>query len=386
MIEIQLKKVLMEHGLDNYGVIQEIATACGVHRHTIGKIYRNQVKNPSLEVLDRICRWLESKGVPGGELPQTLFGLRPAKLWQALASAGRVRIYLGEYHSIDEVSPARPWVSRRDLAVAGQIIERLCRVTRSSGGEGGSQVTAPVLMTDFVPFHFTTRSANVAGSQFDEDIRRARRIYERMRGPDVPESAVLIGSQRADYLVEYLVADLFNCTPFQPPNQESRVPFGFVYRTFDRHVPSCFGMPDKPDEAGANWAPGTYYLDEHGGWQGYPWVDNERGAGILITVYHPGSSTMHMAVLGFTGRSTEAIGNQLDLHADSFWPPPVAYQGRRIGVYICRTKFARSETPDTRDIYEVDKIITLDKKILERYLRRARSGDGEADEGADEHG
>lgn len=369
-IEILLKKILMKHGLDTHGVIQEIAAACGMHRHTIGKIYRNQVKNPSLEVLGRICRWLESKGVQG--LPGALYGARPPKLWEALAAPGGVRIYLGEYQSIDEVSPARRWVSRRDLAVAGQIIEELCRMHRPNGGGAASRVQPLVVMTDFVPFHFTSRSANVEGTQFEEDIRRARVIYRRMCSPDAPESAVLIGSQRVDYLVEYLVADLFNCTPFHPPDDRRPVPFRFVYRTYDRHVRSCFGVPHRPTDGGPSRPPGTYYVDENDRWQSCPWLNDEGGAGILITVYHPGTRTMHMAVLGFTGRSTEAIGTKLERDPESFWPPTIAYQGRRIGVYICRTTIAQSATPDTPAYYEVDEIIALNKQILGKYLRRAR--------------
>ena len=84
-IEIRLKQVLEEHGLHVYGVESEIANACGVHRHTIGNLLRNRMKNPSLDYLNRVCRWLIGKGVPQEELPGALFAFRPPTLWKAIA-------------------------------------------------------------------------------------------------------------------------------------------------------------------------------------------------------------------------------------------------------------------------------------------------------------
>ena len=101
-IEIRLKQVLKEHKLDKHGVTKKIASDCGVHRHTIGKLYRNQLSHPSLEVLGKVCKWLMAHDVPGDELPQALFGARPSELWQAITAPGSVTIYLGEYQQVAE--------------------------------------------------------------------------------------------------------------------------------------------------------------------------------------------------------------------------------------------------------------------------------------------
>ena len=49
-VEIRLKKILQQYGLDKKGIIQTIAEEVGVHRHSIGKLYRNEYSHPSLDV------------------------------------------------------------------------------------------------------------------------------------------------------------------------------------------------------------------------------------------------------------------------------------------------------------------------------------------------
>src|SRR5262245_27388901 len=103
-VEIRLKQILNEYVPERRVSAQQIADDLRVHRHTIGKLYRNQMTNPSLKVLGQLCNWLQENGVPGDILPQALFGTRPAKLWQAVAEPGIVRFYLGMYQQTE--SPA----------------------------------------------------------------------------------------------------------------------------------------------------------------------------------------------------------------------------------------------------------------------------------------
>jgi len=111
-IEIRLKQILEEYGLDSYGVETKIAKACGVHRHTIGNLLHNRMKNPSLSVLDGVCRWLIHMGVPYEELPGALFAFRPPTLWKAVASLNNVVIYLGMYVHSSRSTPLIAQVPR----------------------------------------------------------------------------------------------------------------------------------------------------------------------------------------------------------------------------------------------------------------------------------
>lgn len=139
---------------------------------------------------------------------------------------------------------------------------------------------------------------------FKKDKNRAGRIFRTMRKQKQSDRAIImIGSPRVNYLVEYLVADLFNCEPFVSPNKEFKVPFYTTYRDFDRPVPSCFGgqanPPGKSDLSGH----GTFYLDENFEWQFLQWQKKKSDAGIVIIIREAG--TVEMVVFGFSGRATK---------------------------------------------------------------------------------
>jgi DNA-binding Xre family transcriptional regulator len=61
-VESRLKEVLAEHGLDHHGVIQEIAQAVGVNRHTIAKLYSDRSPGVTFALLGGVGIW----GAPSG--------------------------------------------------------------------------------------------------------------------------------------------------------------------------------------------------------------------------------------------------------------------------------------------------------------------------------
>lgn len=362
-VEIRLKKVLQDYGLDRHGIAQEIAKAIGVHRHTLSRLYNNEMKNPPLDVIGKVCEYLAERGVPKEELPQALFGAKPSGLWNALRSMEKVTLYLGEYQRTD-VTPPQMWISRRDAYVATQIDEHLAK----------SEGPRPKVHFEYVPFRISPQAPpEQAAAEFGEDKAYAQRKFEEaIRGRTRNQGTIMIGSQKVNNIAELFVADLFHCTPFPPPGERTRVPFYFVYRqrgTYDRDVSSCFGGTELPGAKGKA-EPGAYYRDANGKWIPVPWVLDAKDAGVVIVVYDGRIQTIALAVMGFSGRATLTIGKQLIQKGDLFWPPTAESKGRRVGVYICEMEFVQTvpyERDETLHLKSF-KAIPLNEERLEKLL------------------
>jgi hypothetical protein len=378
-LEWRLKQVLEQYNLYKYGVESHIAKDCGFHRHTVGKFLRNQVQSSKLEVLEKICGWLIERGVPADTLPGALFGVRPSGLWQAMGQSKKILIFLGEYHlkgrtiTTPQASPPVS-ISRHDSVVSSKIIHFLST-------EAELRDTRPSVKMLYVPFYYTPVVFDVSGDGLTEDKDRASRIFENMRkDKGTGRSTILIGSQRVNYLVEYMVADLFNCEPFVPADKEPKVPFYLCYRKFDRLVPSCFGGQENPPGGTGENGNGTYYLDENFKWQFLEWQRKITDAGIVIIIRE--ADTVEMAAFGFSGRSTNAICNALLQKYEYFWPEngtgescTVIARGKEIGIYICHVEFSEQNTKSEDWAYEnfendVVKVIPLNRKVLKKFLNK----------------
>jgi hypothetical protein len=190
----------------------------------------------------------------------------------------------------------------------------------------------------------------------------------------------MIGSQRVNYLVEYLVADLFSCEPFIPPIKVPIVPFYLCYRRFDRPVQSCFGSQTNPPGKSGEINQGTYYLDENFEWQFLKWQRGKNDAGIVIIIHE--AENIEMALFGFSGRATNAIGNALLKNSEKFWPDSESASGntisigdKEIGIYICHVKFSEESQKESGMAYEnlendVVDVIPLHRKVLNKFLSK----------------
>ncbi len=381
-LEWRIKQIMDQNNIKRYGLETEIADACGLHRHTVGKLLRNQAQSSKLEVLEKICEWLIEQGVPADILPGALLGVRPSGLWQAIGQSKKILIYLGEYHikstdtSIPPVSPPVS-ISRHDLVVATEIVDFL-------SSEKELLDTKPAVKTLYVPFSFTPGVLEAVEDGFKRDKKRAGRIFHNMRKQKQNDrSIIMIGSPRVNYLVEYLVADLFNCEPFVSSNKEFKVPFYTTYRDFDRPVPSCFGGQAKPPGVSKINGHGTFYLDENFKWQFLQWQRKESDAGIVIIIRE--AETVEMAVFGFSGRATKAIGDVLRRNPEKFWPGPDSNSNntfkagnKEIGVYICQVKFSKDKIKRNDLAYEdfendEVEIKSMNRKVLEKFLSKGQS-------------
>ncbi len=364
-IEIRLRNVLEKNNLVHHGIIQQIANdpSVEVNRHTIAKFYHNSVRNISLDALGKICEWLSVQGVPADELPGALFGTRPSELWQAIAMQGRVTIYLGEYQQTEPPAAAWRWIARRDAAVAANFVQEL-----SNASETGT--SPPQVRLEYVPFRWDTKIDDLAKSPLVDDIKKAKKIFSRMRASSSHHTSILIGSQRVNYLLEFLVADLFGCTPFSQAKKGPVVPFYLVYRDRDRKVISCFGGVKNPYHRKSAAVSGIHYLSKQG-WITCPWKENKQDVGIIITLHDPGTGAIVVAVFGFSGRATDAVGKQLLLSKDRFWSSLVKVRGKEVGIFICSFELDESSQVDEDEEPRIKNlnIISLNEKILKKHLR-----------------
>ncbi len=367
MIEIRLKWVLEQYGLDKRGVIQEIARYTKCHRHTIRKLYHSKTKALSLRVLGRVCDWLEKNDVPAEVLPGALLGRRPSRLWAAITKPGAVGIYLGEYQQAVTPEMVRQWVSSRDAAVATDCSYFLSLPDNVDGDR-------PAVDVHYVPFRFTRTPQKVAKKEFHEDIARAKRIFGHLMSREPYGSAILVGSQRVNYLTELLVSDLFGCKPFVRPRGSKRVPFYLVYRSEERAVPSCFGGLEKPP----GWrkgeaAPGLYYRKEPDRWEACPFVPHKKCSGMVIVRYDGRVKAMEMAVFGYSGRATAVMGQLVRNEPDRFWPPYATLKNRTVGVYVCRFELTGNGPCDAGSFREDSvEVVRIKRSVLEGHASQSR--------------
>lgn len=375
-LELRLKQLLEQHNLYKYGIETQIASECGLHRHTIGKFLRNQIQSPKLEVLEKICGWLIERGVPADILPGALFGVKPSKLWKAIGESRKVIICLGQYH-IKEKESANPKIfpvtSSHDSVLYGKIIGFL-----SSDSELWK--IKPPVTTVHIPFYYTPEVERASSGEFLQDKERARHIFNKIRkNRHNALSVILIGSQRVNYLVEYMVADLFNCEPFVPVKNEPKVPIHLCYRNFDHLVPSCFGGQTNPLGKSGKGQHGTYYVDDNFRWQFIEWQEGENDSGIVIITRE--AENVELAVFGFSGRATNAIGNALIRKYEQFWPETdadmknmVTVGGKEVSIYICHVLLSEDKKgcDYACENYENDvvEVLPLNRKVLEKYLAR----------------
>lgn len=365
-IEIRLKKLIQDYKLNRRGLEKYLADQIKVHRHTIGKILRNQTSNPSLEVMGKICDWLVNNGVPTHILPGALFGVRSSHFWQAVSDLGSVTIFLGEYHQKTDPSvPALRWISRQDAAVEGQIVQLL-----SNPASIGVQ-RVPQIQTRFVHFRYVPGAPSVSEKHFRDDIRSAKKKFNEILSHE-DRVYIFIGSQRVNYLTELFISDLFGVESFKPSADTNLpgVPFYTLYREHDVDLPSCLGGKNPPPGDSKNQAaPGLYHRGKKDSWIACPWQAGVSDAGIVITRHDPGTGSLQVALFGFSARGTVAIGTYLIHNADSFWPPYAQVKGKQIGVYVCKFEFVddldeEGETLSAKNF----EIIPIEERILRQSL------------------
>jgi len=383
-LEIRLADLLCSLGFGregtvSHGIPQALARATGLSRQTVAALIRGEVRRVDLESLERICSWLQSKtGATPEDLVKSLLRVGPPDLWVAIARRHTAIIGIGQYRYRDSADRERSWIAPGDAEAQTSVVHFLS--TR-----GNADDFSPAIETRYVPFRLAAEKSGCE-QEFQEDVRKARAIYEPVRKRQSPAAWILIGSQRTTYLVELMVADLFSCQAFQSDPQE-RVPFYLTYRE-DEHNPvrSCFGGRCEPlgprgrgtrhvwlKDRGGKWTlrrfkqnpeptPGLWYKGPDGGWVLVPYRENESDAGMVLVQRVLNGDLAATALFGFSGRATAAVGRLLERRPQCFWPPYArAGSGLQVGAYVCRFEMTRVD-----EKIEEAEVIPIDPGVLQR--------------------
>jgi hypothetical protein len=279
-------------------------------------------------------------------------------------------IYLGEYQPPrDRSSPNFRWVSRRDTDVAAKIIARV-----SDRGEVGS--ASPRVELKYVPLHTVKGREFKEDKTFVQDTAEAYSACKAMRHSAPMSSAVLIGSQVVNYMVEHVVAGLFSCEPFKRSGGEQIVPFFRGYRETDPDLPSCLGGTRHPAARRKTAEPGIYFRDKKNAWDLVRWKDGLEDAAVVITSYNSHTKAFCLVIFGYSGRGTAAAGSELALHPHRFWIVPEKSEPRNeTAIHICRVQFVQQALtndqvdPEVREFEVVRRMVFQNQDWTER--RRA---------------
>ena len=186
--ETRLKFILDEAKIPTRGRIAMIASGTGIARDTVRKFLYNQAGVFSLQTIGAICTWLEEQGL-GADLPGKLFALKPPKMIEAILEPGNVSMVLGVYQGRPDFG--RGSIARDDFAVAARLVEQLSTVSQRAVG----------FTYVHVPSHMPSDGHELNRSVIERDQHNAKQTYETVRRTTKIGSAILIGSQRANYAV-----------------------------------------------------------------------------------------------------------------------------------------------------------------------------------------
>jgi hypothetical protein len=154
------------------------------------------------------------------------------------------------------------------------------------------------------------------------------------------------------------------------------------YRNFDHLVPSCFGGQENPLCPSGEIRHGTYYLDENFEWRYFEWREGKDDSGVVIIIRE--ADNIELAVFGFSGRATSAIGTALLQKSEQFWQEhdgnhnnTVVSGGKEIGIYLCRVRIGKDAGKEDDRVCEIFgndavEIIPLARKVLEKFLARGQ--------------
>ncbi len=331
--ETRLKQILDDAHFPIRGRIETIASQTGLARDTVRKFLNNQAAVFSLKTLGAICAWLEQRGL-GGDLPGNLFAVPPPALLQALLERKNVSILVGVYQGRGRPGFTRGSIARDDFAVATRLVERLSRPAQR-----------PVVFRYVhVPTHMPSDGHELDRSVLGRDQREAKRILDGVRRDTDSGSAVLIGSQRANFAVECFVADLVNTEAFSA--KKSPVPFYLKYKERQRSS-SCFGGNMAPVAAGKSAPAGIYFRHRDStDWKFFSSRDRREGTGMVIVRRDPGHGRVEIVVFGLSSFATAAMGKIFCQMLDRFPPESRTRAGVEVGVYVCGFKINGMKTDE----------------------------------------
>jgi len=357
----RLAELLASLGLNPRGMIKEICDHTGLERHQVSSVLHNKARSISLDVLSKLCRYLEDKKIDPAILPGALFVHEPGNFCALLTERHRIDVCFGVRTGGDVAL-----VMAHDSLLNGTLLQEITGERERSGSRR---------LTEFHQCHVPAppkESAKEADFRAGFDV--AREHYLEFERHPADRAFVFLGSQKSCSPVEILFANAFGVEPFKrdaaKTPAERKCPFFFFYRSTDASPPSCAGgtrlsIAQKTPE------PGLHYELANGKWEWCP-CDHENDAALIFYVYDPAMGRVEMALSGFTGRSTVSLGTVIQGREGELWPPQAKVKGKQYGAYIVKFKFQKTEVGET-PLPTTIEIVPLAGGVIEGRLARPRA-------------
>jgi hypothetical protein len=161
------------------------------------------------------------------DMPRSQLSFDPdGNLWMGGRTRGDALPAVWRFEGTEDLAPGFP-VTGGSVGSMGVLAHDAGGFTWAVGNDSEPHLSVTI---EYVPFRLY-QGSHVNPKHLEEDIKTARRLHEQIQKTDSHRSAVLIGSQRANHLVELFDADLFKCDPFVAQRgRKPRVPFYLTYR------------------------------------------------------------------------------------------------------------------------------------------------------------
>ncbi|MFC1652101.1 hypothetical protein ACFL3F_00125 [Planctomycetota bacterium] len=366
-LKFSIYELMREVGVTKRGDLQAIIDKTNLrpdHVYEYAKGKRTLIRLEELELLfNYLLKHKENVDIDFNQL----FYFESDPLFDLAFGPSGCRIYMGEYIEMRGDRIVGRWISRRDMTVYSMIMEKFPPEIRANFSH------------KYIPFCYAPdESHRVDTKTFDSDVSRTREIYRNILKTGGKETIVAIGSQKSNHLSEVIYSKIFKVplhAQFKQIDKKEnlKTPVYCVYRKNDTNIPSCFGGPKHPDKQVKSNTPGIYYLDQDMRWNLCE-VTPQSDAGIVVV--SEGQITPNIKVLllfGFTGRSSQVVGEYLLDHPEDFWPPVIDNANWKLGVYICKITYKKGYEHNIEGEmkYACD-VIALDKGVLNKYARKPR--------------
>lgn len=366
------------------GTIKAICDFTGLDRHQVSSLLKNEAKYIPLSALSRICDYLVEHGFADADrLPGALFAVEPENFWELLAHRKRLELCAGV--RVDEAWAEGAWVVASDSLLLGQLLNGVSTL-------GGTAHYRNELVGDAYARRSATATAGVPispaggleqslvwapGQKTEEEVRaRAGEVYQRFEAVRADKALLALGSIKSNPLIELLVAQAFNCEPFEPQDSVKRpsdrhCPFFVRYRE-ERppHPISCHGGLVL-SQADPSAKPGIYYEEANGDWKCSEWDEERFEQAMVFYAYRESQGRLEMVLGGYTGRGTRLLAKTLETRADDFWPPTFRGHGLEVGAFI--VEYEMKERSKNYSVLELPhtatpNIIRIDEQVLARRL------------------
>ena len=386
------------------GTIKQICEFTGLDRHQVAALLKNEVKYIPMEAIGKLCDYLLARGLATPhELPGVLFSLEPENFWELLARRHWLEICLGVRRDEPSDTLDDAWVVASDSVLFGKLLNGVTalRTTGPREGAGADEFSpleaappvAPVAaiapsieesgdLPDPVISHpelisqslVWSPSSNVLGDY----VGMAKNVKGEFWNRKGDKALVSIGSSKSNPVSELVISEVFGCEPFQTQDDVSapgkrRCPIFLRYRDQDpSYLVSCCGGHRLAVDHEAKHA-GIYYELPNGKWEICPWDPVKYDAAFVFYVHRESQGVLEMVLGGYSGRATRLLAQNLDRHAEKFWPPVFEGHGLEIGAFI--VKFELDEKKESRDqnlLAANDsprvEVIRLDPEVIDRRL------------------